>query len=173
MENTGTSIKISDAIDGTIIRIGNALAWLNAVLLVLIIVQVILRYVFADALVIFDELEWHLYAINVMFGLAYGVATGSHIRLDVISNSFSPRRKAKIEIVGGLFLSIPWIAVVTMHGWDFFYNAWKIGESSVSPLGLPFRWIVKAFIPLGFLLLGVAIVSQMIRAFAFLIKKDQ
>jgi TRAP-type mannitol/chloroaromatic compound transport system permease small subunit len=173
MENTGTSIKISDAIDGTIIRIGNALAWLNAVLLVLIIVQVILRYVFADAFVAFDELEWHLYAVNVMFGLAYGVATGSHIRLDVVSNNFSPRRKAKIEIAGGLFLTIPWIVVVTMHGWDFFYNAWKIGECSISPLGLPFRWIVKSFIPLGFLLLGLAIVSQIIRAFALLITKDQ
>ncbi len=172
MENAGTFLKISDRIDQAIIRIGDTLAWLNGVLLAVIIIQVILRYAFSKGLVVLDELEWHLYAVNVMFGLAYGVATGSHIRLDVVSRNFSPRRKAKIEIVGGLFLVLPWVAVATMHGWDFFYHAWKIGESSVSPLGLPCRWAVKALIPLGFVLLGVSIVSQVLRSFVRLTEKD-
>ncbi|MFZ3048961.1 MAG: TRAP transporter small permease subunit [Desulfatirhabdiaceae bacterium] len=172
MEITGIFIKISHNVDKTIIRIGNALAWLNGVLLVLIIAQVIMRYFFAYSIVAVDEMQWHLYSVNIMFGLSYAVANNSHIRLDVISGNFSPRRQAKIEIALGLFLTIPVVVVVFMHGCDFFYSSWKIGESSVAPLGLPYRWIVKSFIPIGFLFLGVAIIGRMFRAFALLAEKE-
>jgi len=172
MQNTGTCIKISHDVDKAIIRIGNALAWLNGILLILIILQVIMRYVFSYSIVALDEMQWHLYSVNVMFGLSYAVANNSNIRLDVISRKFSPRRRAKIEIVLGLLLTIPAVIVISMHGWDFFYSSWKIGESSVAPLGLPYRWIVKSFIPIGFIFLGIAIIGRMLRDFSLLAEKE-
>ena len=163
--------KLCDFLDNSIIRFCHAVAWLNAILLVLIAVQVILRYAFSKGLVIFDELEWHFYAVNVMLGLSYAMAKDSHIRLDVVSNGFMPRTKEKIEIFGIVFFVIPLVAVVGMHGWDFWYSSWKVNEHSLAPMGLCCRWIIKAFIPIGFGLLGVSALSRLIRAIAFLTKK--
>ena len=166
-------LTISDFADRGIVRIGNTLAWLNGVLLVLIITQVILRYFFSKGLVTLDEMEWYLYSVNVMFGLAYAVAKDTHIRLDVMSSRFRSRTRNKIELFGSLFLVFPWAIIIMIHGWAFFHNSWVINECSAAPMGLPYRWLIKMFIPLGFGLLGVAILSRMVRSFALLIKKEQ
>lgn len=166
-------LTISDFTDKGLVRIGNTLSWLNFVLLVLIVIQVIMRYFFSKGLVALDEMEWYLYSVNVMFGLGYAVAKDTHIRLDVLSTGFRSRTKEKIELFGSLFLVFPWAIIIMMHGWDFFVNSWVINECSAAPMGLPFRWLIKLFIPLGFGLLGVAVLSRMVRSFALLIKKEQ
>jgi TRAP-type mannitol/chloroaromatic compound transport system permease small subunit len=160
--------KFSKALDRTIQRIGETTAWLNGALIVVIISQVILRYVFERGLVVLEELQWHLYAIGIMIGLSYCVIRDTHIRLDLFHSRFSRRRKAKIELLGIVFLLMPMIIIILLHSWPFVAEAFRVSERSDSPVGLPYRWVVKAFIPIGFGLLGLAGLSRLFRAITLL-----
>ena len=161
------------AIDAFITRLGRWISWLAAVLIVVIIVQVVLRYVFGRGLVVLEEVQWHLYAIGIMFGFSYALVHDSHIRLDLLHDRFPKRRKEKFEIFGILFLLLPMIVVILIHSWPFLYDAWRIGERSDAPMGLCCRWFIKAFLPTGFILLGVAAVSRLVRAISYLILKKE
>ena len=76
--------KFADAIDAVIRSIGHFIMWTNIVLIVVIILQVILRYGFGQGLVVLEELQWHLYALGIMFGASYAMMMDSHIRVDIV-----------------------------------------------------------------------------------------
>jgi TRAP-type mannitol/chloroaromatic compound transport system permease small subunit len=161
------------AVDAFITRVGQVISWLAAVLIVVIILQVVLRYVFGRGLVVLEEVQWHLYAVGIMFGFSYALVHDSHIRLDLLHDRFPRPRKEKVEIFGILVLLMPMIIVILIHSWPFLYDAWRIGESSDAPMGLCCRWFIKAFLPAGFIMLGLAAVSRLVRAVSYLIlKKD-
>jgi TRAP-type mannitol/chloroaromatic compound transport system permease small subunit len=172
-QKTHETPGFSRAVDALITRIGQVISWLAAVLIVVIIVQVILRYVFGKGLVVLEEVQWHLYAIGIMFGFSYALVHDSHIRLDLLHERFPRRRKEKFEIFGILFLLLPMIAVILIHSWPFLYDAWRINEHSDAPMGLCCRWFIKAFLPAGFILLGVAAISRLVRAISYLMLKKE
>ena len=159
-------------IDETIRRIGEYFSWLNAILVVVIILQVVLRYVFGQGLVVLEELQWHLYGVGIMLGLSYCVVTDSHIRLDLLYDRFPQRGKEQVELFGNLVLLLPIVAIILLHGWPFLMESWRVGESSDSPIGICCRYVIKSFLLIGFGLLGVAALSKTMRSFAFLLKKD-
>ncbi|MHC4459741.1 MAG: TRAP transporter small permease subunit, partial [Planctomycetota bacterium] len=161
------------ALDAFINRIGQLISWLAAVLVVVIIVQVILRYVFGRGLVVLEEVQWHLYAIGIMFGFSYAIVHDSHIRLDLLHDRFPKRRKEKVEIFGILFLLMPMIIIILLHSWDFLYDSLRLNERSDAPMGLCCRWFIKAFLPIGFIMMGLAAISRLVRAIAYLkLKKE-
>ncbi len=160
-----------DAIDGAVRRLGRVLCWTNAVLIAVIIVQVVLRYGFGHGLVALEELEWHLYAVGIMFGISYAMAENSHIRVDILHMRFSRRTKAFWEAFGILVFLVPFIVVVFDHSLDFVYDAWRIGERSDAPSGLPCRWIIKGVIPVSFALLGLTTLTRFARSVAELFRK--
>lgn len=162
-----------EALDEIIRRIGQYFSWLNAVLVIIIIVQVFLRYVMGMGLVVLEELQWHLYAVGIMFGLSYCLVQNTHIRLDLFYDHFSPRKKEWIELLGHLFLLLPIIIIILIHGWDFFWDSWIVRERSDSPIGLPARYIIKSFLISGFGLLALAVLSKMVRSVAFLLSKNE
>ena len=159
-------------IDETIRHIGEYFSWLNAILVVVIILQVVLRYVFGQGLVVLEELQWHLYGVGIMLGLSYCVVTDSHIRLDLLYDRFPQRGKEQVELFGNLVLLLPIVAIILLHGWPFLVESWRVGESSDSPIGICCRYVIKSFLLIGFGLLGVAALSKTMRSFAFLLKKD-
>jgi TRAP-type mannitol/chloroaromatic compound transport system permease small subunit len=159
-------------IDETIRHIGEYFSWLNAILVVVIILQVVLRYVFGQGLVVLEELQWHLYGVGIMLGLSYCVVTDSHIRLDLLYDRFPQRGKEQVELFGNLVLLLPIVALILLHGWPFLMESWRVGESSDSPIGICCRYVIKSFLLIGFGLLGVAALSKTMRSFAFLLKKD-
>jgi TRAP-type mannitol/chloroaromatic compound transport system permease small subunit len=158
--------------DKLIKTVGHTAAWLNVVLILVIITQVILRYVFHRGFVALEELQWHLYAIMIMFGLSYGIVSNSHIRLDLFHRNFSPRKKEIVELLGLLLLLMPLVVILFLHSLDFVATSYRIGERSDSPLGLPYRWIIKSIIPISMSLLAVAALSRIVRASLFLIRKS-
>jgi TRAP-type mannitol/chloroaromatic compound transport system permease small subunit len=161
------------ALDGFINRTGQLISWLAAVLVVVIIVQVILRYVFGRGLVVLEEVQWHLYGIGIMFGFSYAIVHDSHIRLDLLHDRFPRRRKEKVEIFGILFLLMPMIIIILFHSWDFLYDSLRVNERSDAPMGLCCRWFIKGFLPIGFIMLGLAAISRLVRAIAYLkLKKE-
>ncbi len=156
-------IYFVDLIDNTIRGIGYFVCFANGALLAVIIIQVVLRYVFQGGLTSLEELQWHLYAIGVMMGMSYAQVNDNHVRVDVFYSHFSDRAKRLVEIFSILFLVLPFVFVIFYHSLDFVYDAWRTGESSPSPGGLPHRWAIKSVIPISFGLLGIASVSRLIR----------
>jgi len=170
--DTLPSVPLADKIDRFIQRIGMSVAWCYVLLVLVIILQVVLRKGFSSGLIIFEELQWHLYAVGVMFGLSYAQTTNSHIRVDLFYTHFRARTKHIIEIIGILTLVLPFIVIVFMHSIDFFMDSYRINESSDSPSGLPFRWIIKGVIPVSFALLGLAVLSRLYRDTVLLLRGE-
>jgi len=167
-EPTTEKPRVCRAADGFIAAVGDATAWLVVVLVAAIIVQVCLRYVFRWGIAWLDEFQWYLYAVVLMIAISYGVVHEAHIRMDLLWGRLGPRAKAWIEIGGILLLLLPIVVVVTHHGWSLFVDSWRVNERSPAPTGMPWRWAVKVFIPIGGVLLGLAAVSRGIAQAAFL-----
>ncbi|SEI55645.1 TRAP-type mannitol/chloroaromatic compound transport system, small permease component [Allopseudospirillum japonicum] len=162
------SMPFADALDAGIQAIGRVFAWSYVLLVAVIILQVVLRYGFNQGLVMLEELQWHLYALGVMFGVSYAQTTNSHIRVDLFHMRMSRRRQAWVEVLGILFLLLPFVYVVLSNSFGFVYDAWRINESSAAPTGLPWRWLIKSVIPLSFALLGLAACARLLRELHFL-----
>ncbi|MEZ9233367.1 TRAP transporter small permease subunit [Vibrio amylolyticus] len=150
-------------IDNFITSISKVIAWSNLALIAVIIIQVVLRKVFSNGQIAFEELQWHLYATAVMFGTAYSQVTNLHVRVDLFYHKFNERRKAWVDIVGLSLFAIPFVLVVIVHSYDFTFEAWRVNERSSSPSGLPFRWLIKAVIPVSFTLLLMSLISRILR----------
>jgi TRAP-type mannitol/chloroaromatic compound transport system permease small subunit len=163
--------RVCQAADGFIAAVGDRTAWLVVVLVVAIIVQVFLRYVFRWGIAWLDEFQWYLYAVTLTVAIPYGVVHEAHIRMDLLWSRLGPRTRAWVEIGGILLLLLPIVLVVTHHGWSFFVDSWRVNERSPAPTGMPWRWAVKVFIPIGGLFLGLAAVSRGFAQAAFLVTR--
>jgi len=152
-------------IDHLLVGIGRLMAWSALLLMAVILLQVVLRYGFGNGLVALEELQWHLYAIGVMFGLSYAQALDAQVRVDLIHDRLSSRAKRRVEVIGILLLALPFVLVVFIHSLDFVADAWRTSERSSAPLGLPARWLIKAVIPVSFGLLGLALVNRLLAEF--------
>jgi TRAP-type mannitol/chloroaromatic compound transport system permease small subunit len=164
-------VPFSDALDGFVRGIGSVFCWANALLITVIIVQVVLRYGFGKGLVLLEELQWHLYAVAVMFGVSYAQATDSHIRVDIVAMRLSKTALRLWEIFGILVFVFPFVFVVVYHSIDFVAESWRLNERSDAPLGLPWRWAIKSVIPLSFGLLGIAALSRLVRDLTLLLRR--
>ena len=165
-------VPLADSIDRMIQKIGHLIAWAYVLLVLIIITQVVLRKGFSSGLIIFEELQWHLYAVGVMFGLSYAQTTNSHIRVDLFYSHFRAKTINVIEILSILFLIFPFRAVIFIHSLDFVAESYRINEHSESPSGLPYRWLIKSVIPLSMALLAVAVLSRLYRDTVLLFKGD-
>ena len=154
---------ISLILDKIVLAVGNAVSWLSVVLILAIVTQVLSRYVFNVNFIALEELQWHLYAMGVMFGLSFAMANHSHVRVDIFRANFSEKTQRIIEIIGILFLMVPFIYIVIDFGWDLAAEAYRVGERSDAIEGLPHRWIIKSVIPISFFLLFLATSARFIR----------
>lgn len=159
-----------DLIDSVIRRIGHVVCWLNLALLVVIMTQVILRYVFSNGQTALEELQWHFYGAAVMIGLSYGLVNDSHVRVDILHARFSTRTKRLIEIITMVVFVLPFAYVIFYHSLPFVADAWRVNEASDSAGGLPYRFIIKSVIPISFGLLALAAISRLMRDGYLLIK---
>lgn len=171
---TTSKASFAQRIDNIVIGIGKLVAWSTPVLMILVFSMVVARYLFSWTSIPLEELQWYLYAIGVMMGMSYAQARNTHIRIDIFYQRFSPRGKALVNLLGTLVLLLPFSIIMFVHGSQYFYDSWSIGESSSSSSGLPYLWIIKAMLPLSFLLLIMTAVSTSIKQFILLVstKKD-
>ena len=145
--------------------IGRATSWLALVIVVLMAVNVVLRYLFSIGSVWAQELEWHLLAPLIMFGIPYALLKGDHVRVDVLFEKFTPMNQQYVEVVS----QVLGIAIALLFLWlSFAYvqQSFSIGETSSDPGGLPYRWLLKSVLPLGFALLALQSIATLIGVFA-------
>jgi len=162
--------NICKLLDAIVFKIGTVISWLSVFLIAIIVIQVFLRYAFNINYIQLEELQWHLYAIIVMFGLSYAMVNHSHVRVDIVRIKFSTNLQRKVEIIGILFLMVPFMFIVIDFGTDLTMEALRVNERSNSPDGLPYRWIIKSVMPISFVLLFMASISRLIRHVSYLMK---
>ncbi len=160
--------RISAAIDGFVHGLAAVFNWIWVVLIVLIVINVTLRYLIGTNFIAMEELQWHLYAIGFMLGLGYGVQMDGHVRVDVIAERFSPRTRAWIEFLGLLLVVLPLVWIIVANALPFVERAYTLKEVSAAPGGLPYRWLIKSVIVIAFLYLGLAALSRLLRVTAYL-----
>ena len=113
------------------------------------------------------EIQWYLFAAVFMLGAGYGFLKNSHVRIDFISSKLSHRARNWIDVLGIVLVLIPFCVITIALGWPFFTQAQASGEMSQNAGGL-IRWPAYAMIPLGFALLMMQAVSELIKRIAFL-----
>ncbi len=113
------------------------------------------------------EIQWYLFAAVFMLGAGYGLLKNSHVRIDFISTKLSDRTRNWVDVVGILLVLFPFCLISISLGWPFFMQALQSGEMSQNAGGL-IRWPAYALIPLGFALLMLQGVSELIKRLAFL-----
>ncbi|TVS18582.1 MAG: TRAP transporter small permease subunit [Gammaproteobacteria bacterium] len=160
--------RLSRCLDAWLIRIGRAASWLWLALVIVILGNVVLRYSFGEGRIELEELQWHLYAVGFLVALSMAVATDDHIRVDILHERMSLRQRAWVEVYGTLLLLMPFLLLVLIYAIPFAAYSLRSGEVSQAPGGLPMRWLIKAALPLGFLLLTLAAVARLSRATALL-----
>lgn len=125
----------------------------------------IMRYVFDSSSIAMQEMEWHLFSVVFLLGIAYALKSDGHVRVDILYDRWSPKTQAIINIVGTLLLMLPLSFLIVEGSAWFVHEAYISGEISADPGGLTHRWLIKAIIPVSFVFLIISAVSFMIRNF--------
>ena len=136
-------------------KIGDICSWLSFILVILISLDVFLRYVFNFSSASLYELEWHMFAVIFMVGSSLTLQKDEHVRVDVFYNKFSDKGKNIINLIGNIIFLLPFSLIIFYTSIPFVEDSFKILESSPDPGGLPFRFLIKSIIPISFLLLAV------------------
>ena len=113
------------------------------------------------------EIQWYMFAAMFMLGASYTLCKNEHVRVDVIYARLSTRKQIWIDLLGGILFLLPAAGILTWLSWPVFYSVWTSGEMSSSAGGL-IRWPVKIFLPLGFGLLVLQGISEIIKRIAML-----
>ncbi|TPD63249.1 TRAP transporter small permease subunit [Emcibacter nanhaiensis] len=137
-------------------------------MMLVIVFDVISRRFFVIGSIKLQELEWHLHGILFLCCLGFTYLKNAQVRVELLREKLSPRLQAWIEIVGCLLFLIPYCLVLVYFGFDFAHRAFVGNEVSSAAEGLPFRWIIKGFIPLGLSLLALAGIAVILRNMIFL-----
>ncbi|GIB66885.1 TRAP transporter small permease subunit [Vibrio cholerae] len=149
-------------------RLSDLLGWLSSILFILLVANVVydvvMRYAFNDVSIAFQELEWHLFAMVFLLGIPYAIKAGGHVRVDLFYERLSMKAQAVIDILGTLFFLLPFCLLVVYFGIDFAKESYALGETSGDPGGLPYRWIIKAMIPLSFTFMAISGVGLIIHS---------
>jgi len=159
---------LSRQIDALLRLVGSAASWCWVLLMLVIIGNVMMRYLFDQGRIEFEELQWHLYAIGWLCGLSYCYAADDHVRVDLLHERFSLRTQGWIELLGMLCLLLPFLALVLWFAIPFIEYSWQLSEVSEAPGGLPYRWLIKAVLFVGFALLVLATLARLSRVCALL-----
>lgn len=160
-------LKLSRAIDALSERVGKATIWLVLIVTLISAANAFVRYTFNYSSNGLLEIQWYLFSAIFLLCAGYTLMRNEHVRIDVISGRFSPRTHAWIDIIGTLFFLAPMAVAVLYLSWPIFINAYLNNEYSSNAGGL-IVWPVRALVPIGFLLLILQGVSELIKRFAFL-----
>ena len=147
-------------------RFSDLMGWiaglLNLIMLFNVFYDSIARYFFNSGSIALQEMEWHLFAMVFLFGIAYALKEDGHVRVDIFYDRFSPRWKAIINIAGTFLLLLP-LSVLVIEGSVRYVNeAFTSGEISGDPGGLSHRWLIKLAIPASFVFLIVSAIGFVI-----------
>ena len=163
----GALLKLSRLIDSLNEFVGRWLAWLVLAAVLISAANAIVRKAFDTSSNAFLEIQWYLFAAVFLLAAGYTLLRQEHVKIDVVLHNFSRRTQIKVEIFGLVAFLMPFVFAVVDLVWPLVVRAYVSGEMSSNAGGL-IRWPVFVMVPLGFALLGLQGVSELIKRIAFL-----
>jgi TRAP-type mannitol/chloroaromatic compound transport system permease small subunit len=138
---------------------GRVISWLTVVMVTLVVTVVVMRYFLEMGSIAMQELVTYIHALVFMLGIAFTLKRGGHVRVDIFYRNFPAKRKALVDLLGGLLFLIPVTLLIFFTSWDYVAASWAIAETSAENNGLPFIYLLKTLMLImpGMLLLqGIA-----------------
>ncbi len=160
-------LAVSRAIDGLNSRIGRAMIWLVLAAVVISAANAIVRKAFDVSSNAFLETQWYLFSAIFLLCSPYTLLRNEHIRIDVVAGRLSNRMQTWIDILGTVLFLLPMALLITYLSWTVFMRSWTINEMSSNAGGLVI-WPARLLVPVGFTLLALQGVSQLIKLVAHL-----
>ena len=160
-------LAFSRVVDALNQRLGWVAEWLVLLSCLISAGNAFSRYAFGASSNAWLEIQWYMFAAVIMLGASYTLKKNEHVRVDIVYANVSTRRQIGIDIFGFVLFMLPATVVMTYLSWPIFHNSWALGEISANAGGL-IRWPVKIFLPLGFALLTLQGISELIKRIAML-----
>ena len=160
-------LKVSSLIDDLNERVGRAMIWLVLIVVIISAGNAVFRFAFNMSSNALLEIQWYLFSAIFLLSAGYVLKKNEHIRIDVIFGRYTERTQNWIDVFGFLVFLLPMGILIGYLSWAVFTLAWNSGEMSSNPGGL-IRWPVRLMMPVGFLLLVLQGLSELIKRIAFL-----
>lgn len=160
-------LKLAHLIDKINAGVGKSVIWLILIAVLVSTINAVIRKAFNISSNAFLELQWYLFSGVFLLGAAYTLQRNEHVRIDVISGRFSKRTQTWIDIFGTLFFLLPMTLMVLWLSWPVFVLSFQTKDMSNSAGGL-ILWPARLLVPVGFALLSLQGISELIKRFGFL-----
>jgi TRAP-type mannitol/chloroaromatic compound transport system permease small subunit len=163
----GGFLAVSRAIDALNERFGRIADWCVLLAVLFSAGNALVRYGFSFSSNAWLEIQWYMFAVMVMFGAAYTLKRNEHVRVDLLYMTLGRRGQLWIDILGTLIFLLPTCLILSWLSWPFFMQAYNVNEHSSNAGGL-LRWPIKLVLPVGFVLVALQGLSELIKRVAFL-----
>jgi TRAP-type mannitol/chloroaromatic compound transport system permease small subunit len=160
-------LALSRAIDALNEGVGRLVYWLVLIMVLVSAGNATSRYALSISSNAWLELQWYLFAAVFLLCAGYTLLHNEHIRIDVVSSHLSRRTQIRIDVFGTLFFLLPMSLYIMWASWQGFMNAWTSGEVSANAGGLV-RWPARLLVPVGFFLLSLQGISELVKRIAYL-----
>jgi TRAP-type mannitol/chloroaromatic compound transport system permease small subunit len=160
-------LKLSNAVDRLNTIVGRYVIWLILASTVISGVNAAVRKAFSISSNAYLEVQWYLFAASFLLAAGYTLLNGEHVKIDVVSGRFSKRTQIWMDVIGFVLFLTPVCLAILWYGIPFFLNGFRSGEMSNNAGGL-IRWPVYLMLPVGFTLLLLQGLSELIKRVAFL-----
>ena len=160
-------LSLSRLIDRLNERVGHALYWLILATVLISAANAVVRKAFNYSSNSFLEIQWYLFSAVFLGCAGYTLLRNEHVRIDVIAGRLSKRAQTWIDIFGTLFFLLPMALLLMWLSWPVFVEAYTRHEVSTNSGGL-IIWPARLLVPIGFLLLALQGMSELIKRIAFL-----
>jgi TRAP-type mannitol/chloroaromatic compound transport system permease small subunit len=162
-------LALSRGIDRLNDRFGQVATWLVLIATLISAGNATSRYLFSASSNAWLEIQWYLFAGMVLLGAPYVLKINEHVRVDLLYSMMPERVKIWIDLLGGVLFLLPICIIMIYFTWPWFVESWRIGEGSMNAGGL-IRWPVKLVLPVGFLLMALQGLSEIIKRIQALIE---
>jgi TRAP-type mannitol/chloroaromatic compound transport system permease small subunit len=156
--------KISDGLERFVSFIGRAAGWVIFLLIGVTIFDVVTRRFLVLGSTKLQELEWHFHVILFICCLGFALFRDAHVRIEILRSKFDTRQQHWVEFLGTLILLLPFCGLVIYFGTLYTIDSFVDNETSASATGLGYRWLIKMFLPFGFLLLALGGIATIFKS---------
>ena len=155
-------LALARLIDALTERVGRLIIWLVLIATLISAGNALIRYSLGESSNAWLEIQWYLFGAMFLLAAGYTLKHNGHVRIDIFYNRLGPRGQAWIDLIGGLLFLLPMAVLLAWLAWPMFHEAWVTHEISPDAGGLV-RWPVKLLLPLGFGLLALQGVAEVIK----------
>jgi TRAP-type mannitol/chloroaromatic compound transport system permease small subunit len=181
-------LKLANFFDWLATKLGRLAGWVIMPLIFVIMFDVITRKIdytrlwFSDLSIasggfsvstILQDSQWHFHAIILMLTFGIGYLANSHVRVDIFREMLSRRKQAWVELIGLICLAMPFLLIMLQQSFELTELAFNQGEGSESLTGIPKRWMIKAFVVIGFVLVLGAVLATIFRLIGTLFGNEE